>query len=174
VTDLAEARFLLAFTRWASAQILTAAEQLPADAFTRDLRSSFPSVRDTLVHMLWSDAVWLERCRGRSPRDLLEPTAFPTVPALRARWSPVETGFLALVSDQATDLTRLVTYINRKGEQWTYPLGSIIRHVANHATHHRGQLVTMLRQLGRVPPTTELLVFVDVGAPGAEPGALGV
>jgi uncharacterized damage-inducible protein DinB len=30
-----------------------------------------------------------------------------------------------------------------------------MRHVVNHATYHRGQLVTLLRQLGRTPPPTD-------------------
>jgi uncharacterized damage-inducible protein DinB len=29
----------------------------------------------------------------------------------------------------------------------------------NHSTYHRGQIVTMLRQLGAKPPTTDLILF---------------
>lgn len=165
---LADARFLLAFNRWAGEQVLTAAEELPPDAYTRDLGSSFPSVRDTLVHVLWSEWIWLERCRGRSPKTGLDPATFPTVTMVRKEWRAVQDGFVALISDPATDLTRVVTYTNLKDEQWSYPLGQVIQHVVNHFTFHRGQLVTMLRQLGRVPPVTDFLVFADVGAPGAE------
>ena len=166
--DLAEARFLLAFDRWANAQLLTAAEGLPPEAFTRDLRSSFVSVRDTLVHVLWSQWVWLERCHGRSPMEVFDPATFPTAAALRTRWGAVEKGFTTLVADPATDLSRIVAYTNRRGEQWRYPLGQILRHVVNHSTFHRGQVVTLLRQLDRVPPPTDLLVFVDVGGPGTD------
>ena len=77
---------------------------------------------------------------------------------------PVDAGYVALLAPAEVDLARKVTYTNRKGEEWTYPVGQILRHVANHATHHRGQLTTMLRQLGHVPPTTDFLVFVDLGA----------
>ena len=34
-------------------------------------------------------------------------------------------------------------------------------HVVNHATYHRGQLTTMLRQLQTVPVATDFLVFHD-------------
>lgn len=171
MTDLSEARFLIAFGRWANAQLLAEASRLTEEELTRDLRSSFPSVRDTLVHVFWAEWLWLERCRGRSPADQFDPADFPTVDRLRSRWSPVEVGFTALVADPGADLNRPVTYTNRRGEVWTYSVGQIIRHVVNHATYHRGQVGTLLRQLGRVPPSTDLLVFVDVGAPGLEPDA---
>jgi uncharacterized damage-inducible protein DinB len=167
MNDLADARSLVAYARWANALLLAGAARLSPEAFTRDLRSSFPSVRDTLVHTLWSEWVWLERVRGSSPREVFDPAGFPTVAALRTRWSLVEDGYAALLDPPDVDLARPVTYTNRKGEQWTYPVGQILRHVMNHGTHHRGQLVTMLRQLGEVPPTTDYLVFVDHGAPGA-------
>jgi uncharacterized damage-inducible protein DinB len=174
MTDLAETRSLVAYARWANAQILGAADLLTPEAFTRDLRSSYPSVRDTLVHVLWADWLWLERLKGHSPRDLFEPSEFATAEALRHRWGPVESGFATLVAEPGVDLTRQVTYTNTKGEQATYPVGQILRHVVNHATHHRGQVATLLRQLGQVPPTTDFLVFVDLGAPRANHGMRGV
>lgn len=161
-----EARFLLAYSRWANALLLAAAGRLTPDAFTRPLGSSYSSVRDTLVHTLWSEWIWLERLHGRSPMEVFDPAQFPTIESLRARWSVVESGFAALIDERATDLARLVTYTNRKGEQWTYPVDQILHHVVNHGTYHRGQVVTLLRQLGHIPPTTDLLVFVDLGAPG--------
>ena len=35
-----------------------------------------------------------------------------------------------------------------------------MRHVANHATMHRGQVVGMIRQLGIDPPSTDLLFYL--------------
>jgi uncharacterized damage-inducible protein DinB len=35
-------------------------------------------------------------------------------------------------------------------------------HVVNHSTYHRGQLTTMLRQLGAAPVPTDFLVFHDL------------
>jgi uncharacterized damage-inducible protein DinB len=155
-------RALVAYAAWANARILAAAAQLDPEAFTRDLRSSFPSVRDTLVHTCWAEWVWLERLLGRSPREVFDPATFPGVEALRARWHPVEAGYAAFLADPTLEPGRPVTYINRKGEEWTYPIDQIIVHVVNHASFHRGQVVTMLRQLGRVPPSTDFLVFVDL------------
>jgi uncharacterized damage-inducible protein DinB len=162
--DLREGRFLLGFNRWANARLLGAVAALSPAEFTRDLRSSFPTVRDTLVHVLWAEWLWLERCLGRSPKSVLDPVDFPALETIRTQWRPVEEGWVALLAqaDEA-ELRRVVTYTNRKGEEWRYPVADVLRHVVNHSTFHRGQLVTMLRQLGAVPPTTDLLVYVDMG-----------
>jgi uncharacterized damage-inducible protein DinB len=39
------------------------------------------------------------------------------------------------------------------------PLWQCLQHVANHSTYHRGQITTMLRQLGAKPAGTDLIGF---------------
>jgi uncharacterized damage-inducible protein DinB len=51
--------------------------------------------------------------------------------------------------------------VNTRGETWSYPLGIMMQHVVNHSSYHRGQTTTMLRQLGRIPAATDLLLFFD-------------
>jgi len=48
-----------------------------------------------------------------------------------------------------------------KGETWTYALWRILAHVVNHSSYHRGQVATLLRQLGATPSSTDLLLFYD-------------
>ncbi len=166
--DLSEARFLLAYNRWANTQVLDAAARLTSDEFTRDLRSSFPSVRDTLVHILSAEWLWLERWGGNSPAAMPDLGSLGTVAAFRARWREVEAGQHAFLEQLGqADLARVVAYTNFRGEAWRYPLGRMLQHTVNHSTYHRGQVVTLFRQLGAAPNPTDLLVFVDVGAPGA-------
>jgi hypothetical protein len=50
---------LPALCRWANNRILQAASTLSAKEFTRDLGGSFPSVRDTLVHIVGCESGWL-------------------------------------------------------------------------------------------------------------------
>jgi uncharacterized damage-inducible protein DinB len=39
------------------------------------------------------------------------------------------------------------------------PLWHMLQHLANHGTYHRGQVTTMLRQLGAKPQATDLILF---------------
>jgi len=54
-----------------------------------------------------------------------------------------------------------LSYVNFKGETFKYPLGETLVHVANHGTYHRGQVATLLRQLGRTPASTDYLRYLD-------------
>lgn len=59
-------------------------------------------------------------------------------------------------------LATVIAYTNTKGEGWAYPLGRMMQHVMNHSSYHRGQVATMLRQLGAEVNPVDLLVFMDV------------
>lgn len=52
---------LFSYTDWANGAILDATATLQHEQLTRDLHSSFPSVRDTLAHIAESDWIWLRR-----------------------------------------------------------------------------------------------------------------
>ena len=62
--------FLNEYNRWANARMLDAGSKLTAEQFTRDLKSSHRSVRDTLAHVLAAEWIWLERWNGTSPKNV--------------------------------------------------------------------------------------------------------
>ncbi|MGD8495185.1 MAG: DinB family protein [Gemmatimonadales bacterium] len=161
VGSAAEIRELFAYDRWASRRILDAVSRLTPEEFDRDLGSSHPSVRATLAHLLAANWVWLERWLGRSPSGL--PDAgwdVGTLEALRAKWADVERARRAFVDGLADgDLERPLAYRNTGGEPFEQPLWQTLRHAVNHASYHRGQVVTMLRQLGAEAVSTDLVLF---------------
>ena len=69
--------------------------------------------------------------------------------------------YLASLSEETLECP--VTYINPKGQTWTYTLWSMILHLLNHQSYHRGQVATLLRQLGIQPPEVDFLVAHDMG-----------
>ena len=58
-------------------------------------------------------------------------------------------------------LGEVISYVNLKGDTFAYPLRRMLQHVVNHATYHRGQITTLLRQLGATPLSTDLLLYDD-------------
>jgi len=149
---------LYAYNRWANARTLGAAETLGPEQLNRDLGSSFPSVQATLVHMLGAEWIWLQRWNGSSPSAWPEQAAMRTVADLRAAWRAVEQGQLAVIA-ALTDLDRRFAYRNLKGEAFDEPIGMTLQHVVNHSTYHRGQVTTMLRQLGATAIGTDYVTF---------------
>lgn len=160
---------LYQYNRWANSRVLDATERIPPAQFTQEIVSSYRSVRDTLVHILSGEWIWLQRWQGRSPSTMFNSAEFPTLHAVRMKWAEVEReqqAFLETLTEGA--LERVIAYRNLAGEEWRYPLWQMLQHVVNHSSYHRGQVTTLLRQVGALPVATDFLVFIDAagGASG--------
>lgn len=160
MTRLEEIRDLYAYERWANRRILDAAGALPPEAFGRELVSSFPSIQDTLLHALAASWVWLMRWKGSSPSarpDGWEALGFEP---MREAWAEVEAEQERFISSLTeADLDRVLRFKDVGGRDHAQPLGVLLLHVVNHGTYHRGQVVTLLRQVGGTPPSTDLAAF---------------
>jgi uncharacterized damage-inducible protein DinB len=154
-----EARSLYDYNSWANHRVLDACAPLTTEQFSRDLKSSFPSVRATLEHIMWAEWIWLGRWKGHSQTGQLG-GELTDLAAIRARWNPIEADLQGFVRGLSTaDLDRVVEYRNTKGQAFTNPMNQMLRHLVNHGTYHRGQVTMMLRQLGAAPATTDLIAF---------------
>jgi uncharacterized damage-inducible protein DinB len=154
--------FLFSFNEWANDLTLNAAERVSQEQLDEKRGSSFSSLRDTLEHIFAAEWIWLERWKGISPRSLATHFDLSTVPLLRAEWDVVERQRQELIAGLTDEsLGRVIQYTNIKGEQWAYPLGMMMQHLVNHSSYHRGQVTTMLRQMGAEAVSTDLLIYVD-------------
>jgi uncharacterized damage-inducible protein DinB len=153
---------LMAYDRWANRRYLDVIAQLDSERFTRKLGGSFDSIRDTVVHLAWAEWVWAERWQGRSPKIRAHPDHFPTPLSVRSYLTETETNQGRFVEQlQPGRETTEIRYTNLKGEVYEYTLEQMVHHLTNHSTYHRGQLATLLRQLGVAPPTTDYLDYLD-------------
>ncbi len=148
------------YNAWANARILRAVEPLTPEAFLRDLKNSFPSVRDTLAHILGAEWIWLRRWHGESPSQILPATDFPALASLKDRYTAVEKErrvFLDGLSE--VRLSQPLHYEDMAGKAHALLFVHSLQHVVNHGTYHRGQITTMLRQLGATPVSTDMARF---------------
>jgi uncharacterized damage-inducible protein DinB len=153
-------RALYEYNAWANRREMDAATALTKEQFTKQLGSSFSSVRDTLAHIFGAEWIWLERFEGRSPGALPDVTRFPDVESLREAWLEQEARLLTFVRAlRQEDLDRVIEYKTLKFGTYSNPLWQSMQHVVNHGTYHRGQITTMLRQLGAAPILTDLMHF---------------
>ena len=148
------------YDRWANARVLGVLAGVSPEAFVKDLGSSFGSIRNTAAHILSSEWAWLERWKGTSPKQMLDPLSFPAVATLQSRWAQVEQDlqhFLQALSQERLEAE--LGYFNLQGEAVTLPLWQQMLHLINHSSYHRGQITTMLRQVGVKPVSTDLIAF---------------
>lgn len=155
-----EIRLLYDYNAWANRRLLDACGPLTPEQFTRDMHSSFPSVRDTLAHILGAEWLWHERFQGRAPAQLLSAADFPTLSDVRRRWLAVEADLLKFVGGlTAEDLARAHSFRTTQGEVHPSPLWQALQHLVNHGSYHRGQVTSFLRQLGAKAVSLDLIRF---------------
>jgi uncharacterized damage-inducible protein DinB len=153
-------RTLFQYNAWADRRLLDACAALTNEQFTRNLGSSFSSVRDTVAHLYGAEFVWNERIQGRSPTSLVSGAGFPDLASVRAKLEEMDQFYIDYVSKLTQqDLDRIMRYKTFSGEEFSNPLWQSLHQLTNHASYHRGQIVTMLRQLGVKPVSTDLIGF---------------
>lgn len=158
--SVARMRELYEYNAWANGRALEATAALSTEQFVQPLGSSFGSVRETLTHVCDAEWLWLERFLGNSPAVFPEKTRFADFASLRAHWLQQGPGLLKFVSTLVDeDLEREFAYKTMSFGAMQNPLWQSLAHVVNHGTYHRGQVATMLRQLGAKPIPTDMIYF---------------
>ena len=153
-------RLLYEYNCWANQRTLEAGSALTDEQFARDLGSSFPSVRDTLAHVCEVEWLWLDRWHGRSATSMRPGSDFPNLDSLRHRWQEVERSLTQYVNAlKPEDIERVIEHKTTKGVPQAAPLWQMLQHLVNHGSYHRGQVATMLRQLGAKANPTDLIFF---------------
>lgn len=154
-------RTLLDYHYWARDRMLAALMPLTPEQFTKELGSSFTSIQDTLGHVYSAEWAWHQRWNGVSPTSQLPRETFPDVAAVRDLWARTESdvrGFLEALGE--TGIERSFEYKTLGGEPGSSIFWHMLQHVVNHASYHRGQLTTMVRQLGhKAPESMDLIRF---------------
>jgi uncharacterized damage-inducible protein DinB len=164
---LQEITELLAFNRWADERFFDALSQLSGEQRGRDLQSSHGSIHGTLAHIVGTEKSWLCRWQRQPETGTAALRQIHSLAELRGYWEGVcaETSqFLATLDDRK--LQETLTTSAATGT-YTSAYWQMIQHVVDHSSYHRGQIVTMLRQLGVTPPSTGLIRFYrDTAAAG--------
>ena len=121
---LQDLRTLLDFHYWARDRMLDALEPLTHEQFTRDMGSSFRSLRDTAAHIYSAEWAWHSRWRGTPPPAPLSPDLFPDVATLRAAWSELEAQMRAFLDGlDVAGVDRVIAYTLFSGAAGTTPSG---------------------------------------------------
>jgi uncharacterized damage-inducible protein DinB len=150
---------LIDYHYWARDRMFGALDTLTVNDFTKPLGNSFASIRDTVVHLYLAEWIWMQRWKGVSPTTRPDVHAYADVASLREAWQGLEEevrGYVGgLEGDRANER---VAYRNLAGVAANSSRWTMVQHVVNHASYHRGQVTTMVRQLGREAPASQDLI----------------
>jgi len=165
---------LASYNAWMNAKVYQTAGELPAHELTADKGAFFGSVFGTLNHIAVGDRIWLRRFADHPSRpSALDPIRHLPLPAalqeilfndfdqLAAHRKMLDTVIKQWAESLSeADLDHAFRYTNLKGIVTTKRFSSLVLHFFLHQTHHRGQVTTLLSQLGKDVGVTDLLALV--------------
>lgn len=164
---------MAAYNQWMNKKLYDACEQLSFAQISEDRGAFFGSIFGTLNHLLVGDIVWLKRFAVAVPCHSLEkmhaiaqPVAldawlFPSLGELRMQRISLDDiilGFGEEVSE--INLHSAMRYKNFQGQESNKNVFSLIMHMFNHQTHHRGQVTTLLTQMSVDVGVTDLAMML--------------
>lgn len=123
-----------------------------------DVVDAQPRTLMLFTHLVMVEKLWLSRLRCTGETFALW-TPLPLAELIRHvhestyQWRTYLEGLID------TDFERLVSYVNSKGMHWDNTVRDILAHTINHSTHHRGQIVSLIRAQGLTPPAVDYIVF---------------
>ncbi len=147
---------LAGYNRWANTRFVERLQTEPEAVLDRPLASSFPTLRDTLLHIRDAENAWMHRLEGIAPVPWPAETdrAIATLLTYSIRLED-----LLRQSDEAW-LLSTVAYHDLRGNRHEQVRWQMVLHCFNHGTQHRGQVITMMRTLGLDSiPANDLIVF---------------
>jgi uncharacterized damage-inducible protein DinB len=144
-----------AYNIWATKTIIDRINKLPNEKIMQEVASSFPSIYKTVNHMWLAEEAWWLRIK-LVENPVLQSEKFTGTFAEQYSHLAKQSALWNEWVNNANDnqLNHVFAYVRNK-EQYKMVVHDMLLHVFNHATYHRGQLVTMLRQLGedKIPST---------------------
>ncbi len=149
-------RELWDYHHWANRRLFDVTVALGEEAAGGEVGRQFsaPTLRGMFAHLYAADRLWLERWKGQTAASMTGADV-ATLAELRPRWDALESeqrGFIGALSEP--DLGRVFEVRGTEGTTSTRPLGLMLLHVPNHATHHRSEIATMLTMVSGSPADT--------------------
>jgi uncharacterized damage-inducible protein DinB len=151
---------LFDYNDWANARLLGACSNLSQANWSQDVGGSYPTLLSVVAHVVGGEWIWLKRWTGESPDSAPGWFKDPTPSSLEDVLQQVQEErrrFLDTLTER--ELDREVPYTLLDGSKGVLALSTLLRHLVNHSTYHRGQIASMLRRLNVAPPATDLLIY---------------
>lgn len=150
-----------AYNEWATNEIVNWLAKLDTDLLSRKTPSSYPSLDFTVQHILRAQTFWLAFICGEDTSKLnwsvRAGEAKQILAELQDNSTEMKLRFAAFSeADLLQHLNLNMPWAKNKLARYEY-----IMHVVNHSSYHRGQLVSMARNLGIESgiPVTDYNIF---------------
>src|ERR1700756_3151756 len=155
--DLAE------YNVWANNIVCGWLEQISDEQWSRQVTSSFNSIQETVLHIISAETAWLDRMTKAEVRWLQKSFTGSKADHIEL-WNKTSNNLLDhVVAFDENKIAQNLDFKRLNGDAYSMPFYQVLAHTFNHSTFHRGQLVTMLRQVGFTNvSSTDLMGFYRI------------
>jgi uncharacterized damage-inducible protein DinB len=144
------------YNTWANSLLVATITALSEEQQQAEVKSSFPSLYKTMLHLLDAESIWWQRIKLQEKITIPSESFTGNMNELSTELLKQNRQWQEWVSSlNENGLQHEFIYMNSKKERFKQPVYQMLLHLFNHNTYHRGQIVTMLRQVGveKIPPT---------------------
>lgn len=133
---------------WANDRLTDWLSQISQEQFEQPLVGSFKNIHETTLHIVSAEQIWHQRLKSIAPEWLAN--TFQGDRALMLQtWKKTANGLKQYILDSSDEkLLEKFDFTTRDGTPYYMERYKALAHVFNHSTFHRGQLITLLRQVG--------------------------
>ncbi len=147
------------YNQWMNDKLYQVCAAIPDEERKQDLGAFFKSIHGTLNHLLYGDQAWM----GRFTQKPFQVTAIG---------QELYADFAALQAERIVTDQQILDWSRKLSPEWlassfeyrsnvdgktrVLPAWILVTHMFNHQTHHRGQVTTLIKQLGYEPGITDL------------------
>ena len=161
-------RLMAEYSHWMNQNLYRVCETIPDCDRRHNMGAFFQSIHGTLNHILFGDRVWLGRLTHNPYRHSVGEQLYADFDELRRQQEKTDRDILTWCEGMEPSwLHQPFEYASKIYQQTrVLPVGVLVTHMFNHQTHHRGQLTTLIHQLGYDPGITDLpwMPFLDDSA----------
>jgi uncharacterized damage-inducible protein DinB len=139
---------------WANEVIIDRLRELPQDIYHKDIQSGFSSVSKVLSHIYLTDYAWFDIILGKSMNEAIETTnqlreqiETKSIEEMKKIFLDLSERYKELLNSQE-NIEKVIVVDNPYAGLLETSVSETVLHVVTHGSYHRGNIATMLRQMG--------------------------
>lgn len=140
---------LFSYHKWATLACLEHVQTFGEELYQREGANSFASIKATIAHVIGVEKLWLLRMNGVAKPAFEHFDVATTEKAIEAFMllhAEMELYFASLSPQQWQET---LDYQNMRGDGFSTSREEMLFTFVNHASYHRGQITSFLRQFGK-------------------------
>src|ERR1700733_4280096 len=140
---------LAEYNIWANKMVSSWIDKISDEQWKQPVINSFNSIYETVLHVAGSEKIWFQRFSKYTNFELLTKTFNGSKTELIKVWEDTSQDLKNfIIGFDEKCITEILNFKNSIGIEYSLAWYQMFGHVFNHSTYHRGQMVTMLRQVG--------------------------